>query len=125
MFEKLEITAMAQAMAAHAGDRMGLVARNVAHADTPGYRALDLPSFDEVYRAEEGGMRATRPGHLGEGFTRATEAFAVRSGAAPNGNTVSLEGEMLKAAEIRQEQDMALAIYRSASGILRSSLGRG
>lgn len=125
MFEKLEITAMAQALAAHAGDRMGLVARNVAHADTPGYRALDLPSFDEVYRAEEGGMRATRPGHLGERITRAAEAFAVRSGAAPNGNTVSLEGEMLKAAEIRQEQDMALAIYRSASGILRSSLGRG
>lgn len=125
MFEKLEITSMAQAMAAHAGDRMGLVARNVAHADTPGYRALDLPSFDEVYRADEGDMRATRPGHLGERVDRAAEALMIRAGAAPNGNTVSLEGEMLKAAEIRQEQDMALAIYRSASGILRASLGRG
>ena len=65
MFEKLQLTAMAQAMSAHAGSRMGIIARNVAHADTPGYKAMDLPSFAEAYRAAEpDGLRQTRPGHL-------------------------------------------------------------
>ena len=50
MFEKLEITRMAQALSAHAGARLGLVAQNVANADTPGYKARDLPDFAEVWR---------------------------------------------------------------------------
>lgn len=124
MFEKLEITAMAQAMASHAGDRMGLVARNVANADTPGYRALDLPDFAEVYDTGGMALRATRPGHLGASQGAAALAFASTTGAAPNGNSVSLEGEMVKAAGARQEHEMALAIYRSTSGIIRASLGR-
>lgn len=127
MFGKLEIITMAQAMAAHAGDRMGLIARNVANADTPGYRALDLPDFLAVYAAGPAtALRATRPGHLNG--QAGGDAWAVQDAgaeAAPNGNAVSLEGEMVKAALTRQEQDMALAIYRHASGVLRASLGRG
>ena len=45
MFEKLELTRMAQALAAHAGARMAVIAQNVANADTPGYKAKDLPDF--------------------------------------------------------------------------------
>jgi flagellar basal-body rod protein FlgB len=44
---------------------------------------------------------------------------------APNGNTVSLEAEMVRMAEIRQAHDMALAVQRSVSGITRAALGRG
>ena len=42
----------------------------------------------------------------------------------PNGNTVSLEQEMVKMADVRKDHEMALAIYRNASGILRASLGK-
>ena len=45
MFEKLELTRMAQGLAAHAGARMGVIAKNVANADTPGYKAQDIPDF--------------------------------------------------------------------------------
>ena len=45
--------------------------------------------------------------------------------AAPNGNSVSLEAEMVKAVEVRQQHEMALAIYRSSSNVVRASLGRG
>ncbi|HEX9859498.1 MAG TPA: FlgB family protein [Paracoccaceae bacterium] len=127
MFEKLEVVRMAQAMAAHAGARQGAIARNVANADTPGYRALDLPDFAETWQAAgDGAMRATRPGHLAAA-DRQMALVARPSGgmAAPNGNTVSLEGEMVKAVEVRQQHDMALAIYRSTSDILRTALGRG
>jgi flagellar basal-body rod protein FlgB len=126
MFEKLQLTAMAQAMSSHAGARMGLVAQNVAHADTPGYKAMDLPSFAQTYRAAEPeALRQTRSGHLAA-FEADRRPLPRRSAGmeAPNGNSVSLEQEMVKAASIRQDHDMALAIYRNTSDILRASLGR-
>jgi flagellar basal-body rod protein FlgB len=126
MFEKLQITAMAQSMASHAGARMGLIAQNVANADTPGFKAMDLPSFAEAYReADPAALRQTRVGHLG-GMEAETLIQPRRSGGAeaPNGNSVSLEEEMVKAASARQDHDVALAIYRNTSDIIRASLGR-
>jgi len=38
MFEKLGLTRMAQGLAAHSAARLGMIAANVANADTPGYR---------------------------------------------------------------------------------------
>ena len=84
MFEKLELTRMAQSLAAHAGARMALVAQNVAHADTPGYRARDLPAFADVYDGAETALRATRPGHIGT----AAVAGAVAPGAGRGGGGV-------------------------------------
>jgi flagellar basal-body rod protein FlgB len=129
MFEKLELTRMAQALAAHAGARLGVVAKNVANADTPGFRAQDTVSFADSYDAACGGgqMRATRTGHItGDGGGQAPALMHRRASlaGAPNGNSVSLEQEMVKAAAARQDHDMALAIYRNTSSILRASLGR-
>ena len=68
-------------------------------------------------------MRATRAGHLGASQA-VPEARTLRGPGSPNGNTVSLEAEMVKAVEVRQDHEMALAIYRNTSDILRTSLGR-
>ena len=129
MFEKLELTRMAQALAAHAGARMGVIAQNVAHADTPSYRAGDVASFAESYAKSQDHleMRATRAGHFGgslEGDMPPLEIRRKSLAGAPNGNSVSLEQEMVKSAEARQDHEMALAIYRNTSSILRASLGR-
>lgn len=131
MFEKLEITRMAQALAAHSGARQGAVAQNIAQADTPGYRAVDVADFATTYRDAQAdvGLRATRPGHIGgdrSGSDAGPEFIArtIRGAASPDGNTVSIETEMVKAVQVRQEHEMALAIYRSVSDVLRTSLGR-
>ena len=126
MFEKLEIFQMAGAMARHAETRQTMVAQNIANADTPGYKARDIASFAETYRTQDtSAMHATRAGHL----TSSTQPYTARTIAgagseSPNGNNVSLETEMVKAASVRQEHDQALAIYQASLGILRSSLGR-
>jgi flagellar basal-body rod protein FlgB len=126
MFEKLEVTRMAQALAGHAGTRMGVVAQNVAHADNPGYKARDLPDFAKSYADQYGeGLRVTRPGHIGAGGEASLESLVMRTSDAPNGNSVSLETEMVKAAEIRQQHDMALSIYQSTSDMMKLALGRG
>ncbi len=129
MFEKLELTRMAQALATHAGARMGIIAKNVANADTPGYRAQDVASFAQSYAQsnERTEMRATRPGHLTASAADDPAPLTIRQkslAGAPNGNSVSIEQEMVKAANARQDHDMALAIYRNTSSIIRASLGR-
>lgn len=124
MFEKLNVTRMAQALAAYAGTRQGVLSQNIAQADTPGYRAADMPSFAEAYR-QDAALRTTRSGHILNSGTDTDPILRRDAGsAAPNGNTVSLEAEMVKAAEVKSQHDMALAIYRSVGDIVRSSLGR-
>lgn len=125
MFEKLELTRMAQALAAHSGARMAVIAENIANADTPGYKAKDLPPFADVFRDTDLPMRATRAGHLTSAGQRSLPVPERGKGhEAPNGNSVSLEAEMVKSVEARQSHDMALAIYRATSDVIRASLGR-
>ena len=123
MFAPLKLTGMAQAMAAQAGRRLDVIARNVANADTPGFQAMDMPAFAESHAAAGLALRATRPGHLG-GDPAEVAARRDKTAAAPNGNSVALEQEMVKSASARAEHDMALAVYRSSAEILRASLGK-
>jgi len=125
MFEKLELTRMAQALAAQSGSRMAVIAENIANADTPGYKAKDVPVFAEVYEAAGMDLRSTRPGHL-TGASPGSQPVPdiARGHESPNGNSVSLEAEMVKSVEARQSHEMALAIYRATSDVVRASLGR-
>ena len=41
----IDILSLASALAAHANVRQEVIAENVAHADTPGYRARDIADF--------------------------------------------------------------------------------
>ncbi|MCU9849459.1 FlgB family protein [Defluviimonas sp. WL0024] len=128
MFEKPEILSLAASLAAHAATRQSAIAQNVANADTPGYRPRDVADFAATYRAESaGGLRQTRAGHLGvsEAAERFTLIERVGGGSlSPNGNAVSLETEMVKAADVQREQNLALAIYGKSLAILRASIGR-
>ena len=125
MFNDLELMRMANAMASHASTRQSAVAQNVANADTPGYRAVDVTSFAQSYAEAQSGMRTTRPAHIGA-TPGMLEAYEVDPDGreSPNGNTVALEAEMMKANEVRHQHDMALAIYQTALDILRMSIGR-
>lgn len=125
MFQKLDVFRTAMAMARHAGQQQAYSAQNIAHADTPGYRAKDLPDFASGLREGLIGQRATRSAHLNGSAVRMTEGTERRQALDPNGNTVSLEEEMVKSVRAKSQHDRALAIYRSNLNILRASLGRG
>ena len=128
MMEKMQIFRMAQGLATHAAARQAAIAQNVANADTPGYRARDIAPFAETYESRSPGLRATRAGHIGyDGADRMTwqaKEMPRPGDLSPNGNNVSLETEMMLSAEVQQEHEMALSVYRSALTILRTSLGR-
>ncbi|SEG14815.1 flagellar basal-body rod protein FlgB [Jhaorihella thermophila] len=128
MFENLDVFRLASAMARHAAARQAVIAQNMANSDTPGFKARDIASFSAII--DDGGamdMRATRPTHLNarEGSDAHFRTFVTDEGADPNGNTVSIEQEMLKAIEAKRSHGRALAIYKSSLNILRTAIGRG
>lgn len=127
MTYELTVLSQAQALIRHASERQTLVAANIANADTPGYRARDLRPFSDTYDASAppDALRRTRPGHIDAPLDTGTAAV-VDTGdpAKPNGNSVSLETEMVRSADLNGQYNMALGIYRTSLGILRTSLGR-
>lgn len=127
MNKSLDIFQTASAMAKHAGVRQAMVARNIANADTPAYRAHDIAAFRETYKAHaaEQPLRMTRPGHLASS-EGAFAAQIIETGGepAPNGNTVSLEEELMNSVQISRDHSTALAIYQHAMTVMRTSLGK-
>lgn len=128
MYQNLNLFRSANAMAAHAGARQALVAVNVANADTPGYRAQAIAPFAEAYRPSGGAppLRTTRAGHIAGAVAAIPPARPVPAGSepSPNGNTVSLEAEMLRSVEVGREHSRAIGIYRHALNVIRTSISR-
>lgn len=126
MFQSLEVFKLSRAMSQHAAQRQSVIAGNMANADTPGYAARDLAPFKETLRQSSGAfdLRGTRSGHFTDVGNTSFEESERASDGSPNGNSVSLEGEMLKSVDAKRQHDRALAIYKSSLNILRSSLGR-
>ncbi|MCF2905955.1 FlgB family protein [Octadecabacter sp. CECT 8868] len=126
MFTNLNLFQTSYAMARHAGARQAVTAANMANADTPNYRAQTMASFADSYEnGSSGKMRTTRAGHLGLGdATLTTSNDFTDAEASPNGNSVSLEQEMINAVEVQREHNRALAIYKHSLDVLRMSIGR-
>lgn len=130
MYNGLETFRLASAMANHASQRQTEIARNVANANTPGYRARDLQDFATVHARQSNGgaMKATRAGHIGAPGGPALPGARPQElpyENSPNGNSVTVEREMMRAAENRQQHELALSVYRGGLNLLRTSLGRG
>ncbi|MCK8782766.1 flagellar basal body rod protein FlgB [Roseomonas sp. NAR14] len=111
--------------------RQQVLARNVANADTPGYRAQDLQPFAALLAASgrSGGATLTRTSarHLEGG--RDGEPLAVNDADAaersPDGNTVTLDRQAIKVAETDSAHALATSLRTKYLGLFRAALGRG
>ena len=136
MFGHIDIFQLATGLARHSSARQATIAANIANADTPGYRAADIKPFNESYRTDSAtrdatsGLRATRPGHIPSATGAVSNALNIEnidrsSGASPNGNTVSIEAEMVHSVNAQRAHNRAVTIYQTSLDILRSSLRSG
>ncbi|WP_245624152.1 flagellar basal body protein [Jannaschia donghaensis] len=116
-----DILRLAAGAAAHSANRQGVIAANVANADTPGFRARDMAAFspDDGFQ-----LRRTDARHMAGQAGRA-ETFALKQAMAdPNGNTVDLEDQVLRGIEASRAHNRAITVYRNNLDILRAALGR-
>ena len=125
MLNDINILRLASAFARHASDRHQLIAQNVANADANDYKAKDLEPFADAYKRHSTDVLAggERMGVGNEPPWR-TQTIHSTGTASPNGNTVSIEDQMMRSVEAQQDFEAATAIYRKTIEILRASLGR-
>ncbi len=113
--------------------RQSVLSANVANADTPRYRAVDLK---QPALGGAGGALAPAPvavrvatteaGHIqgramGSSFrTAGQKPFETT----PNGNAVNLEEEMLKAADNQIDFQMVTSLYQRSIGIIKTAIGK-
>lgn len=104
--------------------RQATVAGNIANANTPRFKALDVEPFVETLSQTKLAMAATAPGHMnfGEeevrtGSIKKSESWSISH----SGNSVSLEQEMLKAGEVSRTYSLNTAIIKSFHRMLTMS----
>lgn len=105
--------------------RQSLVAQNVANADTPGYRAVDVLPFARVLDRSGLEMTGSSPLHMRPAQSEALAAVTKSADGwetTHSGNTVSPEYEMIKAGEIRGAYSLDTNILRAFHGMWLSAV---
>ena len=112
--------------------RQGLLAENVANAETPGYRGRDLAQYDFADRqagfsAAAVTTTATQPMHYAVASAEGSAFGAQRMAnfeITPEGNGVTLEDEMMKVTTNLMDYQAATSLYQKSIKILRTAMGK-
>tara|TARA_R110002020_G_scaffold305817_9_gene521732 strand:+ start:625 stop:987 length:363 start_codon:yes stop_codon:yes gene_type:complete len=118
MMKSTNLQNLVSAMASHAAQRHAVVAENIANSDTPGYKAKDLQPFSEVFHEAQMGTKPINPGNFSVTETTSGDAYS------PNGNSVSLEEQMMKSAETQNDHALALMLYRKSLSMMKMAVGK-
>lgn len=103
--------------------RQSVVAANIANVNTPGFKAKDVESFEQVLRGSLP-MTATNAAHIspgGDGEAAVRDTRTSDNGVQESGNDVNLENEFLKTGEIMRSYSMNTQILKAFSRMLLSA----
>jgi flagellar basal-body rod protein FlgB len=112
--------------------RQGLLAENVANAETPGFRGRDLAQYNSADRSSAFSSAsvtttATQPMHYSVASSSSAPFGAQRMAnfeVTPEGNGVTLEDEMMKVTTNMMDYQAATGLYTKSISILKTALGR-
>lgn len=105
--------------------RQTTVAGNVANANTPGYRAVDIEPFSAVLGTSPLAMSVTNSADLavpGAGRDPFIEVDENPIEQTVSGNTVNLEEEMVRLGEVTRDFNMTANIQRAFHQFMLSAL---
>lgn len=123
--EPLYLFSLASTQARWLAIRQAAVAENVANANTPGYKALEVRPFSQVLDAAGVQMAATNPDHLSPdllGLSSISEKESAPWEVTYSGNSVSLEQEMLNANEVNRAYSLNMAVRKAFGQMLAMSV---
>jgi len=110
--------------------RQDVLSQNVANADTPNYVARDIKplDFEDALKSTTSGgsLMTTNTRHFAVSPTRTSkfedhETPDVES--SPNGNSVSLEMEMIKVSDTQAQFQAAANLYAKAMTLMKTAIG--
>jgi flagellar basal-body rod protein FlgB len=105
--------------------RQTAIAANVANANTPSYRAVDIQPFSAVLDSSPIELATTNPAHLSlpqseTGALREVEVDPTEQ--TLSGNTVNLEQQMINIGDVNRDYTMNSNIRRAFHQLLLSAL---
>ncbi|HEY4273955.1 MAG TPA: flagellar basal body rod protein FlgB [Rhizomicrobium sp.] len=112
--------------------RQDVLSQNVANADTPKYVAHDLKALDfkdalrSTSTSQASNLRVTDAKHIAirpPGSIKFDDIETHDVEANPNGNSVSLEAEMIKVSDTQAQFQAAANIYAKAMNLMRTAIG--
>ena len=104
--------------------RQAVLAQNIANADTPGWKARDVAPFAASLSQAQLAPEMTAPNHLPGSIAPHHASIAVAGERAPDGNTVSIDRELVKIADTDVANSTAADLYKSYLGMFKTALGR-
>lgn len=128
--------ALFQAMGAkmnYLDKRQGVLAQNIANADTPEYRARDLTKVDfgeiltEVSGSKKVRMDRTTEGHMTPGGALNNERLRksrMTYEVAPGDNAVIIEEQMVKSSRNTMDYNLMTNLMRKNVGMIQTALGK-
>lgn len=102
--------------------RQSVISSNIANANTPGYKAKDVESFDDAMRTSVP-MAATNPQHFASPEFDAVRDQDNGPGQAEvlvSGNDVNLEQEFLKSNDVMRSYTLNTQIMKTFDRMLQS-----
>ncbi|NWH08227.1 MAG: flagellar basal body rod protein FlgB [Alphaproteobacteria bacterium] len=131
-FSQIPVLSMLKQRMQWLSERQGVLSENVANANTPGYQARDLApiEFDAlVGSAQTGGGEVQRAGFLPLNEQASDTRFSIIERpdvtTSPDGNSVSLEEQMMRVSETQVEYSAATTLYQKALGLIRMAVSGG
>lgn len=115
-----------------------VIAENIANADMPGYRAKDVGAVnfgrvldkviqDDSLKVAPVKVSMTDPRHMALGGVSEnvkTKEARITYEVAPNDNSVVIEEQMVKAAEVQMDYNLMTNLMRKQIGMIYMALGR-
>lgn len=100
------------------------IAGNIANANTPGFKALDLEPFDATVERTRLQMAVSQPNHMSPDNAVTGDASATESATwdtVHSGNSVTIEQELLKASETKGAYTLNTTLMRSFHRLIMSA----
>jgi len=105
--------------------RQTAIAENIANANTPGYRALDVEPFESVLQKAGLDLNRTTAGHMATGMN-GIRPPAIENGkdikVSASGNSVSVERELIKAEEVNRAYALNTNVVKAFHKMLLMSV---
>jgi flagellar basal-body rod protein FlgB len=107
--------------------RQSVLAANIANANTPGFQARDVQSFESVLsgsgsiepvRTQSAHMAGTIPTGMASLITTPPDARAL------DGNSVALDQQLTKVADTETTQALVTSIWKEYMGMFNTALGK-
>ncbi len=121
----MDIFSLASVHSSWGTARQSVIATNIAHADTPGYKAKDIAAFDAQVKAANLRVQTTHARHI-QPTSAETAGYSAQVDSpwevSHSGNSVTLEQELIKSGAVQREMTLNTAIVKSFHRMMLAGL---